>query len=333
MQIRQTPASSWVTSSMVELKRLLRLSGLQGRLLHDCLGKSRDLYRQFSIPKRNGKPRLISAPSEPLKELQRRMLKGLNDIVEWLPCAHGFVPGRGTSTMAYEAHRYLKGKRSAIAICADLENAFPSVNEGWINSLLKEAGCSKAVARVIARSTTDKQKAMVQGAPLAPSLLNLALAKVDRAMMKLAKQHKGLWLRYADDCVLLLPPSTDEKAVKKQFRAIIRAAGWTIHPTKNYTQRLDEHHRSIHIVGWSVNQQGVRLHRDIRHRARGWYKLAKWIGSDAEVLSNRGKPVLLECKLNGYSRLLLAAIARSKTPHGRSKATYDHWLTLGMVTQ
>ena len=64
-------------------------------------------YRDFSIPKKNGKPRLISAPDRDLKKKQRMLLPMLYRIHRKLvmdmnlkDIQHGFIPGKNCVTAA-----------------------------------------------------------------------------------------------------------------------------------------------------------------------------------------------------------------------------------------
>ena len=64
-------------------------------------------YRDFVIPKKNGKPRLISAPSPELKKTQKNLLNGLYRIHRKLVLSmnlkdiqHGFIPGKNCVTAA-----------------------------------------------------------------------------------------------------------------------------------------------------------------------------------------------------------------------------------------
>ncbi len=92
--------------------------------------KYQDLsYRDFLIPKKNGKPRRISAPSKELLKYQHNLMSGLyayhmKQETE-LNCEniqHGFIPNRNCVTAATQhiGYRY--------TIIMDLENFFDSCN-------------------------------------------------------------------------------------------------------------------------------------------------------------------------------------------------------------
>ena len=92
--------------------------------------KYKDLsYRDFLIPKKNGKPRRISAPSKELLKYQHNLMPGLYRYhakqEKTLNCQniqHGFIPNRNCVTAATQhiGYRY--------TIIMDLENFFDSCN-------------------------------------------------------------------------------------------------------------------------------------------------------------------------------------------------------------
>ena len=86
-------------------------------------------YRDFLIPKKNGKPRRISAPSKELLKYQHNLMPGLYDYHKKqeteLNCEniqHGFIPNRNCVTAATQHIGY------KYTIIMDLENFFDSCN-------------------------------------------------------------------------------------------------------------------------------------------------------------------------------------------------------------
>src|SRR5207245_5606427 len=57
-------------------------------------------YRRFTIPKRSGSPRSISAPQDGLKALQRRILRRVRRRRACHPAALGFERGQSIGTHA-----------------------------------------------------------------------------------------------------------------------------------------------------------------------------------------------------------------------------------------
>ncbi|MEL7030486.1 MAG: RNA-directed DNA polymerase, partial [Pseudomonadota bacterium] len=57
-------------------------------------------YRYSLTPKSDGTPRLIESPKPKLRNVQKRILREILDLVPASPCAHGFVRGRSAATAA-----------------------------------------------------------------------------------------------------------------------------------------------------------------------------------------------------------------------------------------
>lgn len=86
-------------------------------------------YRDFLIPKKNGKPRRISAPSKQLLQYQHNLMKGLyayhskhESLLDINNIQHGFIPNRNcvTAAMQHIGFKY--------TIIMDLQDFFDSCN-------------------------------------------------------------------------------------------------------------------------------------------------------------------------------------------------------------
>ena len=161
-------------------------------------------YINFSIPKKSGGERVISAPVPGLKSI----LFSLNTILQALyePSKHamGFVPGR---SIVDNANIHL-GQNYIYNI--DLKDFFPSVDKSriWKRLTLPPFGFSSEVADVIAGLCTMRLEVegeeqvryvLPQGAPTSPTLTNIICAKLDRQLGLLAKKNGMRYSRYADD--------------------------------------------------------------------------------------------------------------------------------------
>ena len=95
--------------------------------------KYKDLsYRDFLIPKKNGKPRRISAPSKELLQYQHNLMKGLykyhtkqESVLNCKNIQHGFIPNRNCVTAATQHIGYKH------TIIMDLSDFFDSVNTSF----------------------------------------------------------------------------------------------------------------------------------------------------------------------------------------------------------
>jgi len=105
----------------------------------------RRMYQHFSIAKSPDKVRMISAPNERLKFLQRKIAEKLTELYRPRNPVHGFVAGRSVKTNAL-AHLH---RRFIVNI--DLKDFFPSISQRRVEGLLSALGIDAGVARIIAR--------------------------------------------------------------------------------------------------------------------------------------------------------------------------------------
>ena len=161
-------------------------------------------YTDFSIPKRSGGTRTISAPCEELKRLQSHLAKLLEDCIAEINQArdqrkdtlsHGFRKKRSIMTNAAQ-HR---GRRYVFNI--DLHDFFGTINFGRVWRFFeKNHGflLNSDIARTIAQIACHNQ-ALPQGSPLSPVISNLIGHILDIRMAGIAAKAGCFYSRYADD--------------------------------------------------------------------------------------------------------------------------------------
>ena len=151
-------------------------------------------YRTFQIAKRRGGTRTIAGPKSGLKAIQRKLAQVLSAIYRPRVSVQGFVPGRsiGTNALLHESSTYI--------LNLDLEDFFPSINFGRVRGLFIAApyAVPRAVATVMAQICCF-QNALPQGAPTSPIIANMISSRMDANLQKLARRHRCLYSRYADD--------------------------------------------------------------------------------------------------------------------------------------
>ena len=245
---------------------------------------SRVHYVTFTIPKKSGGTRTLSAPHRKLAAAQEWIL---GNIVARLPCAepaHGFRTGRSILTNA----RPHSGK--AVVINMDLEGFFPSIGFPRIRSVFQRLGYSPAAATILALLCTEcprqevlydgkpchvatGPRALPQGACTSPGLSNQVARRLDRRLAGLAAKLGLAYTRYADD---LSFSGNDELAARVGYlivrvRHIAREEGFVVNEDKTRVQRRNAAQK---VTGLVVNdcpgvpRQEVRRLRAILHRAR-----------------------------------------------------------------
>ena len=112
-------------------------------------------YRFFTIAKRDGSRRSITAPKPELKAAQRWLLR---NVVEKLPvhgAAHGFLTGRSIATNA-AVHA-----GADVIVKVDVKDFFPTVTFRRVKGLFRKAGLPENVATLAALITTEPPREVV----------------------------------------------------------------------------------------------------------------------------------------------------------------------------
>ncbi|MGI6510061.1 MAG: reverse transcriptase domain-containing protein [Erysipelotrichaceae bacterium] len=211
-------------------KEVAELIGIELKELNRVLYKEKvdNLYKTFNIPKKNGGVRVIHAPKDRLKYIQRKLSDKLAKIhQDYLDknniksvISHGFQKGKSIMTNAY-VHNHKK-----FILNIDISDFFPSFNFGRVRGYFiksKEFNFSKEVSTIIAQLACHDGK-LPQGAPTSPMISNLIFNIVDLRILALAKKYKLDYTRYADD----LSFSTNNKAFERivDFLLVI---GWILY--------------------------------------------------------------------------------------------------------
>lgn len=199
----------WLGTSTPEMDWFADLRGMnpaEGPLGH---------YRYVWVAKSHG-ARLMEVPKARLRQLQRKILRGILDRVPVHGAAHGFRQGHSCrSFVAPHVGR-------EVELRMDLRDFFPSIPVPRIRALFETLGYPEAVARILAGLCTNRAPMSVarrgaaswiqaknlgiphlpQGAPTSPSLANLCALHLDLRLDALAESVNGRYTRYADDIAI-----------------------------------------------------------------------------------------------------------------------------------
>lgn len=247
-----------------ERKFLAKELEIRNKLLSYVLyiKKIENSYKEFIIPKKNGKDRIIHAPEDNLKYIQRKLgeyliyihnkyIKDKEDKKVKLNISHGFVKGNSIFTNA-KIHR---NKRYVLNV--DILEFFPSFHFGRVRGYFKkskEFGLLNECATLIAQLTCYNG-GLPQGAPTSPVISNLIFNIVDMRILKLAKKYKLDYTRYVDDMSF----STNDKKflfTHKKFIEelinILEKSGFKINENKT---RLEYFSSRQEVTGLTVNKK------------------------------------------------------------------------------
>ncbi len=244
---------------------LAKLLEIEHRQLTYLLYHRTDIskYKSFEISKRSGGSRIIHAPCDELKSLQKRLGALLDQCVLDIEAsggrknqaAHGFRPQRSIITNA-KCHR---NRRFVFNL--DLADFFPTITAKRIRGLLindQRFNLSPEVATTIAHIACH-ETVLPQGAPSSPSISNLIAGIMDSHLVRLAKEQGCTYTRYADDLTF----STNQKVFPEQIAIQCEA-------DKDSWQVGSELIRLIKKSGFDINTKKTRMqYRTSRQQVTG----------------------------------------------------------------
>ena len=281
-------------------------------------------YVKFLVDKKNGEKRQISAPSDDLKYVQRRVAVLLQERLNYVnkkkgiaaKISHGFVKGKCIKTNA-SPHR---GRRYLLNV--DLKDFFDSIHFGRVKGFFEKNKdfAVPEVAVIIAQIACYGGR-LPQGAPTSPIISNLICQILDIKIAKLCKKYRLMYTRYADDLTFY---TNDHRFIhsKKRFlidlRYIIETQGFEINMDKVRFQ--DKEHRQS-VTGLVVNNK-VNVPKEYYKKTRsmayalyskGTFKIEGKSGSirqlegrfayinDVERYNNREKKASRVMKVNQHN--------------------------------
>lgn len=254
-------------------------------------------YHQFDITKKSGGVRTISAPSDELKDLQRKLSDLLLDCKEVIhfdnnvkcSLSHGFERERSIITNA----RIHRGKKNVLNL--DLADFFGSFNFGRVRGYFianRDFKLDPHIATIIAQIACYKDS-LPQGSPCSPVIANLITNSLDIKLSKLAKRNGCSYTRYADDITFSTRKKCFPTAIVKNVEDItlgskllgeIRRAGFSVNPKKTRLQIKDSRQEATGLVvnkKVSVKSEYWRLTRAMAHSLfkTGKFQVAEQDGS------------------------------------------------------
>jgi hypothetical protein len=189
-----------------------------------------DHYRYRWLRKASGGARLIEAPKETLRAIQRRILHGILDHVPAHAAATGCVRG---GSVIDNARRHAG---APLLLKMDLCDFFVRIPAGRVFALFRTLGYPPETAHYLTRLTTHATPAKVlrqvpqadypspeerryrqdwartfrerhlpQGAPTSPALANLCAYRLDVRLAAAARECRANYSRYVDDLAFSLP--------------------------------------------------------------------------------------------------------------------------------
>lgn len=296
-----------------------------------------NMYRTFSIKKRNGSDRQISAPQKELKAIQRKLAYILSCVYEPKICAYGFIEGK---SIVGNASQHTK---RALVLNIDLKDFFSQIHFGRVRGMLMKPPYSigEEAATTIAQIACLNGK-LPQGAPSSPIITNMICVPLDNALMRLAKRTGCVYTRYADDITIstykkafdkgIVFYDDDEIRIGNTLAGILEKHNFCVNPEK---VTIREHSKRQEVTGLTVNvfpnlrRSCIRNLRAILHHcdAQGIYDtakeyIAKGFCKNPEILAAVGVPEKRELVENWFESVLKGKINYIKQVKGEGSLTY-----------
>jgi RNA-directed DNA polymerase len=235
-------------------------------------------YIRFSLPKKSGGKRTISAPMPRLKAVQHWILENILKKIPVHTVANGFVTERSILTNA--ANHIAKD----VVVNIDLKDFFPTIHYKRVKGLFTKLGYSEKIATIFSLICTepDREEAVLdgkkyfistghrklpQGAPTSPAITNIICYKLDCRFKGMADKLQFSYSRYADDLSFSANGNEQVKNVQKllwRTKRIITDEGFIIHPDKVKVMHKGSRQE---VTGIIVNKQ-PGIDRKMLHRFR-----------------------------------------------------------------
>lgn len=231
-------------------------------------------YNVRLIAKRDGSVRVVEAPKQHLRHIQRRILRDILSLAPLHPAVHGFCAGRSIVSFA-SPHA---GREAVVRL--DLKDFFPSVSGPRVQALFRTLGYPEHVADLLGglcTTTTPRQlwrqfpgdldpeevarlrmfyarPHLPQGAPSSPAISNLCAFRLDRRLAGFAAAAGAAYTRYADDLAFSgeAPFARSADRFAARVAAIASEEGFSVQHRKTRLMRSSVRQ---HLAGLTVNRR------------------------------------------------------------------------------
>jgi len=230
--------------------------GVSRRLVGHMVAEPWRYYRAFSIKKRSGEFRQMTAPRVFLKTVQRYILDCILNQIPTHRAAVGFKP----KCSVVDGARLHVGQPFLWNI--DVKDFFPSITQGRVIRVFMDSGFPEEAARFLARLCC-LNGVLPQGAPTSPAISNLVFLALDEALARAASDAGTRYTRYADDMTF-----SSGKPIGQDFRLqvtrLLNCSGFQLNTQKS---RLMGPLTRREVTGLTVNER-VSVPRLMRRNLR-----------------------------------------------------------------
>lgn len=202
---------------------------------------SERFYKEFSIPKKNGKLRAIAQPNKNLKVLQHWILVQILEKLKVSESCKGFE--KKSSTL----DNVIPHKEANTIMILDLKDFFTSVNAVQVYSIFKSIGYNNLIATVLTNCCTFNGY-LPQGSPCSPKLANLTAMKLDLRIQGFVRKRAINFTRYADDLSFSGRSPSKITKIKPLIKYIIENEGFELNNAKTRIAGISRQKKITGIV-------------------------------------------------------------------------------------
>ncbi len=181
-------------------------------------------YKEYWIPKRNGRQRLIAQPTPEVKLLQRWLVHNYLSKFPVHDAAKAYRQGVGLveNVLPHVKNRYM--------LKLDFEEFFPSLKSSDLLHFLKDAPIDQTDTRMLVQLLCKKgnlELELAVGAPSSPHLSNILMYKLDERIDGFCVENDISYTRYADDLTF---SSSTPNVLRGCFQFVTRTLAETASP-------------------------------------------------------------------------------------------------------
>lgn len=275
-----------VIKSINHLLELLNINDREDLFFYS--GYRKHLYRSWRIQKKSGGFRLIEAPNDELKNIQ----KVIDDVFfRHFVLSKSCCAYRKQMSIIDNAKPHLGAKT---LLKFDITNFFPSINLKDVYYLFRYYGYGKNVSKYLGYLCVNSDCVLPQGAPTSPMISNLICVRLDARIEGFCKSTMDkyclIYTRYADDITLSSRKRLSHEcivSIRKMINMIIASEGFS--PNEDKFKAFHCGQKMI-VTGININSADM-LHVEktkVREIEIAIHCIKKYgINSHLEYLSNK----------------------------------------------
>lgn len=238
----------------------------------------RGRYSHFSIPKKSGGHRRISAPSRGLAHILHFINVMLKAVYQPSDYAMGFTEGRN---VVDNASRHIG---QYYIFNTDLENFFPSIAQPrvWKRFQLPPFNFNQQVASILAGLCCIKEKSedgnfiyvLPQGASTSPLITNAICDNLDRKLSGLARRFGLHYSRYADDITFSSMHNVyhENGVFISELKRIVEGQGFHLNNRKTRLQKIGQRQEVTGLIVSNRVNTSKEYVAEIRNLLHIWEK-------------------------------------------------------------